>query len=102
MTDRTPIIVERTIGAPAERVWRALTDGAVMPKWFFEQIREFRPDVGFETQFVVHNEGKDYRHHWRVTESIANRKLVYDWLYPPLPGASVVAWELTPNGDRTN
>ena len=99
MSTEAPIVVEHTFKASVERVWRAITDGKEMPRWFFEQIAEFRPERGFETKFVVHNEGKDYLHHWRVTEVIPQAKIVYDWLYPDFPGASFVVWELSKDGD---
>jgi uncharacterized protein YndB with AHSA1/START domain len=103
MTKRAdPIVTERDIHASVEVVWRAITDGAVMPRWFFEQIREFEPERGFETTFVVHAMGKDYPHHWRVTEVIPNQKLVYDWLHPGFPGAGVLTWELTKSADGTD
>jgi uncharacterized protein YndB with AHSA1/START domain len=96
-----PIVVEQIVDAPMERVWRAITDKAQMPRWFFEQIEDFRPELGFETKFVVHNEGKDYLHHWRVTEVIPNEKIAYDWLYPDFPGASFVVWSLSKAGEGT-
>jgi uncharacterized protein YndB with AHSA1/START domain len=101
MNDPEPIVVERTFRAPIERVWRAITDKDQMPRWFFEQIADFRPERGFETTFHVHNDGKDYPHHWRVTEVIPSQKLAYDWLYPGYPGASFVVWELAGAGGET-
>jgi len=45
MTDPTPIVTERTIDADDARVWRAISDGDVMPEWYFEPIAEFRPET---------------------------------------------------------
>jgi uncharacterized protein YndB with AHSA1/START domain len=101
MSNEEPIVVEETINSPVDSIWRAITDKDQMPRWFFEQIRDFRPERGFETKFNVHNEGKDYPHHWRVTEVIPNQKLVYDWLHPGLPGASFVVWDLSKAGNGT-
>jgi uncharacterized protein YndB with AHSA1/START domain len=102
MSTQEPIVVEQTFRAPLEHVWQAITDKAQMPRWFFEEIRDFRPEQGFETEFTVHNEGKDYLHRWKVTEVLPGRKIAYDWLYPDFPGASFVVWELaeTANGTR--
>src|SRR5688572_20996981 len=97
-----PIVVEQTINAPVERVWRAITDKEQMPRWFFEAISDFRPERGFETTFDVHNEGKVYPHHWKVTEVIPNERIVYDWLHPGFPGASFVVWDLAEAGQGTN
>jgi uncharacterized protein YndB with AHSA1/START domain len=101
MSRAEPIVVERTLHAPAEAVWRALTDGAEMPKWFFEQIPEFRPEPGFETTFIVHAMGKDYPHHWKVREVVPNRRISYDWLHPGFPGAGFVTWDLTGAAEGT-
>jgi uncharacterized protein YndB with AHSA1/START domain len=93
-----PIVVERTFQAPVERVWEAITKKDQMPRWFFEQIPDFRAEVGFETTFVVNNGTKDYPHHWRVTEVVPRQRLVYDWLHPGFPGSSFVKWELSAAG----
>jgi uncharacterized protein YndB with AHSA1/START domain len=96
-TNFDPIVVEQTFNAPAERVWRAITDKTEMPKWFFAEIKDFRPEKGFDTTFDVKNEanGKVYPHHWTVTDAVPNQKLVYDWLYDGYLGSSWVKWELT-------
>jgi uncharacterized protein YndB with AHSA1/START domain len=94
-----PIVVEQTFSAPTERVWRAITDRAQMSRWFFEQIKDFQPERGFETTFVVHADGKDYPHHWKVTEVVPGQRLVNDWLHPGIPGAAVVEWDLSKAGD---
>jgi uncharacterized protein YndB with AHSA1/START domain len=101
MSNAPPIVVERTLKAPPKRVWRAITDEAEMPRWFFEPIRSFKPELGFETKFNVHSGGRDFVHHWRVTEVSQDQRLVYDWLYPDFPGASFVVWELSPAGEGT-
>ena len=101
MNSEPPIVVEVTVTSPAERVWRAITDGAEMPLWFFQEIRAFRPERGFETTFDVRNEGKVYPHHWKVTEVVPNQRIVYDWLYTGFPGASFVSWELAPAAEGT-
>jgi uncharacterized protein YndB with AHSA1/START domain len=97
-----PITTERTIAAPVERVWRAITDPAQMPRWFFETIADFNAEVGFETRFSVNNGVRDYVHLWRVTEVIPNKRLAYDWLHPPFTGEGVLVWELdtTPDGTK--
>lgn len=101
MSDPQPIVVEQTYDADIGRVWLAITDGGQMPRWFFEAIPEFRPEPGFETKFNVHNEGRDYLHVWKVTEVIPEKKLVYDWTYEGVPGASVVVWELAETREGT-
>jgi uncharacterized protein YndB with AHSA1/START domain len=94
MSNEAPIVVDRVFQAPIDRVWAAITNPDQMSRWFFEQIRDFRPEKGFETKFIVQNGDKEYPHHWRVTEVVPRQRIVYDWLYPGIPGASFVTWAL--------
>jgi len=48
-----PIIVEQTFDAHIKKVWNAITNLDQMKQWFFENIKSFNPEVGFETQFEV-------------------------------------------------
>ncbi len=95
MTDTTPIIVEQTLEASRAVVWDAITRADLMRKWYFEQIEDFRPEVGFETRFTVEHEGKSYRHVWRVTEVVPLQRLTYSWQYEGLPGQGSTMWELS-------
>lgn len=56
-TNSEPIVVEHTYKAPVSVVWKAITDGDQMRRWFFEPMTDFRPEVGFETEFTVRFEG---------------------------------------------
>jgi uncharacterized protein YndB with AHSA1/START domain len=95
------VIIERTLAAPADRVWRALTDLAQMKKWYFPELKAFKPEVGFETRVDVEYEGKAYIHFWKVTEVVPERKIAYSWKYQGHPGESVVSFELFPEGETT-
>lgn len=97
-----PIIVEQTFNVPIAVVWRAITDKHQMRQWFFEPMIDFKPEVGFETQFDVLCEGQNYLHQWKVTEVVSERRIVYDWRYEGYPGESSVMWELTetPGGTK--
>ena len=46
------VVIERTFNAPVPRVWKALTDVEEMRRWYFD-LKEFKPEVGFEFEFVV-------------------------------------------------
>ena len=61
------IILERTFDAPVGRVWTALTDVDQMRQWYFD-LKEFKPQVGFEFEFIVEHEGNSYHHLCRVTD----------------------------------
>jgi len=47
-----PIIVKNTYSASIEKVWSAITNVEQMTQWFFNNIPDFRPEIGFATQFV--------------------------------------------------
>jgi uncharacterized protein YndB with AHSA1/START domain len=101
MNEKDPIVVEQTFSAPIDRVWRSITDGDQMRRWFFESIEEFRPEPGFDTRFSVRSGDRDYLHLWRVTDVIPERRIAYDWKYGGYPGESFVVWELSETGDGT-
>jgi uncharacterized protein YndB with AHSA1/START domain len=94
------VVVERTLDAPVARVWKALTDVDQMRQWYFD-LKEFRPEVGFEFGFVVEHEGNTYDHRCKVTEVIPQRKIAYTWRYEGHEGNSLVTIELAPGGDKT-
>jgi uncharacterized protein YndB with AHSA1/START domain len=95
MTDRsTPIVVEQTFPVSRAKLWNAITQHDQMIQWFFEDIPDFRPEVGFTTQFNVHSGGRNFLHVWSITESIPGHKIVYDWRYKDLPGVGKVTFEI--------
>jgi uncharacterized protein YndB with AHSA1/START domain len=96
MNERTePIVVEETFDVPPEIVWKAITDPGQMRQWFFEQMNQFRPEVGFETKFEVQVEDRVFPHVWNVTEVIPGEKIAYGWRYDGYPGDGKVTWELS-------
>ncbi len=95
------VVVERTFNAPVARVWRALTDVEEMRQWYFD-LKEFRPAVGFEFEFVVEHEGMTYHHLCKITEVIPQKKIAYTWRYKGHPGDSLVTIELSPEGNKTH
>ena len=46
------VVIERTFNAPVAKVWNAITDAEEMRQWYFD-LKEFKPEVGFEFEFVV-------------------------------------------------
>lgn len=95
-----PLVIEKTLNAPAARVWKALTDAGQMKHWYFD-IADFKPEVGFEFEFTVEHEGNVYRHLCKVNEAELNKKLSYSWRYSDYPGDSEVTFELFPEGEKT-
>lgn len=95
------ITIERTFNAPVEKVWKAITDKDQMKQWYFPMMDQFKPEEGFETEFNVHHEGRDYLHIWKVKEVIPLKKIAVEWKYGGYPGNSLVSFELFARGDKT-
>jgi uncharacterized protein YndB with AHSA1/START domain len=94
------VVIERTFNAPVPRVWKALTDVQEMRQWYFD-LKEFKPEVGFEFEFVVEHEGNKYHHLCKITEVSPQKKIAYTWRYKGEVGESLVTIELSPDGDKT-
>ena len=55
-----PFVIERTLNAPVQKVWEAITDKEKMKQWYFA-LSDFKPEIGFEFNFPGKgNEGQDY------------------------------------------
>jgi uncharacterized protein YndB with AHSA1/START domain len=95
-----PLVIERTFNAPIAKVWRAITNKSVMKQWSFD-IKEFKPEVGFEFQFYGEKDGVKYFHRCKITEVIPGKKLAYSWRYEGHEGNSLVTFELFAEGGKT-
>jgi uncharacterized protein YndB with AHSA1/START domain len=95
-----PFVIERTYNAPAEKVWQAITDRDKMEQWYFK-MEEFKPEVGFEFKFNGGPPDQVFVHACVIIEVIPGKKLVHSWRYEGLQGASLVTWELFPEGLQT-
>ena len=96
-----PVIVDRTFNVPARKVWEALTGKDQMKHWYFD-IKEFKPEVGFEFQFeAMGKDNKPFLHLCKITEVIFCKKLTYSWRYDGYEGISFVTFELFAGGDST-
>jgi len=96
-----PFEIERTLNAPVERVWKAITDKDQMKQWYFN-LAEFKPEIGFEFTFEGGAEDKTYVHLCKILAVEPNKKLQHTWTYDGYEGYSVVTWELTPEGNSTH
>ena len=96
-----PIIVEQTFNASIDTVWKAITEIGQMRQWYFENIPSFKPEVGFETQFYVRSQGRNFHHLWKVTEVVPKKMIKYNWKYRDYSGDSYVVWELFKEGELT-
>lgn len=100
-TTDSPIVVSYTFTNPVHEVWDALTQHNQMIQWFFDNIPDFKAQVGFKTQFNVEAPSRDFMHLWEVTEVIPHKLLVCNWQYEGLAGSSFVSYTLTENSGGT-
>jgi uncharacterized protein YndB with AHSA1/START domain len=94
----TELTISRTLPAPAERVWRALTDPAALAAWFWPQ--RFSPTAEVDLRV-----GGKYRIDGPAVGMAASGeyitvdppyKLVFTWRWDGEPGETLVTIELTP------
>jgi len=95
-----PFEIERTFNAPVSRVWKAITDKEEMKKWYFD-LKEFKPEPGFEFSFTGGPEDRQYLHLCKITEVIPEKKLTHSWRYEGYEGNTFVTWELFDEGGKT-
>lgn len=96
-----PIIVEHTFNAPINTVWNAITNLDQMRQWYFEDIPSFKPEVGFETQFNVQSQDRNFLHMWKVIRVVPVKLISYTWKYGGYPGDSFVVFELSEHNNMT-
>lgn len=96
-----PVIVRQTFNTTVDAVWSAVTEVDLMRKWYFENIPDFKPEVGFETQFNVESGDRNFMHLWKVTEVVPSKRISYDWRFEGYPGDSFVTFDLFEKGDST-
>ena len=96
-----PIVVERQFSQPIEQVWAAITVRDRMVRWFFDNIPDFKAEVGFETSFDVDSGNRVFRHLWKITEVVIPSKIVYHWSYPDFDCAGTVTFQLDDNQNGT-
>jgi uncharacterized protein YndB with AHSA1/START domain len=102
ITETRSIVVDYDLPHPPEKVWRALTDAAVLGSWLMPI--DFRSVVGHRFTFRAQPmPGWDGIVHCEVRQVDAPRRLVYSWRGGS--GAdtldSVVTWTLERTADGT-
>ena len=98
--DAKPYVIERVYNASPEKVWKAITDKEQMKQWYFD-LKEFRPEIGFEFSFYGGTDEKQYLHLCNITEVVKGKKLSYTWRYEGYAGISEVSFELFDEGSKT-
>ncbi|HMN23959.1 MAG TPA: SRPBCC domain-containing protein [Ignavibacteriaceae bacterium] len=100
-TTDEPIIIEQTFNSSVESVWISITEIGQMQKWYFENIPAFKPVVGFETQFNVQSEERNFLHIWKVTDVQPIKLIKYSWEFEEYPGKSTTAFEISKENNQT-
>jgi uncharacterized protein YndB with AHSA1/START domain len=101
MSSIEAFVIERIYNAPVDKIWKALTDKDEMKKWYFD-LKEFKPEVGFEFQFYGEGkQGEKFLHLCKITDVIQNKKLRYSWRYEGYEGISFVTFDLFAEGETT-
>ena len=99
---RAGFTIERTVAAPAERVFRAWTDPEQLIQWLSpspDGSAEVDLHVGGRFRIVMSGGGREIEHTGEYREVEAPNRLVFTWVSEFTDGESVVTVELHPVGD---
>jgi uncharacterized protein YndB with AHSA1/START domain len=91
-----PVVVSYKFNTSVQKIWNAITVLKEMRQWYFDQIEDFKPKVGFKTQFAVQVEDRTFTHLWEVTQVVPQQKITYNWKFLEYPGSGDVTFELIP------
>lgn len=78
----------------ANALWLALVEREQMTQWYFDNIPDFEPKIGFQTEFLIQNEGRAFTHQWEVLNVVPGRRISYRWRYKEYPGEAVIHFSL--------
>ena len=96
-----PILKKITINAPANKVWKALTDPAKVEAWMLMETT-FLPQKDKNFTFKAEpNENWDGIFKCIVKEIVENKKLVYTWDTGFINAETIVSFELKEIGKQT-
>jgi uncharacterized protein YndB with AHSA1/START domain len=113
--DQDAVVSEIHIAAPPERIFRALTDGGELMRWFnsgecpvkfWEMDARLGGRYGYATQkgSVVVNNISEFECHGEIVEYDPPRVLAYTWFgnwHEDVARRTVVRWELLPKAGGT-
>jgi uncharacterized protein YndB with AHSA1/START domain len=98
MTTTRSLVIEKELPHPAEKIWRALTQGALIKEWLMDN--DFQAVVGHKFKFRSTPMPKwDGVIDSQVLVIEPNKKLSYSWNSMGLE--SVVVWTLVPTKSGT-
>ena len=96
-----PVIIEQTFQVSKNIIWDAITNIEKMKIWFFENIEEFKHEIGFQTKFNVVSGDRNFMHCWKITQVETLKKITYHWNYEGYKGDSYVYFELFTKENNT-
>lgn len=91
------VLLNGSIGS----VWDAITKPELMKLWYFENIPDFKPEVGFTTSFEMKSEERTFTATWSVTKVITKKIIECNWSYEEYEGLGSVIFQLTPVDNNT-
>jgi uncharacterized protein YndB with AHSA1/START domain len=98
-SDRDALSLDFDLPHPPEKVWRALTDPALLAEWLLPVVGlELEPGAAFTFRTQPYP-GWDGTVHCQIVEIEPHRKLSYTWSVPFLD--TVVTFTLTPTAAGT-
>ena len=105
--DTRSLVIERKMPHPPHKVWRALTEGALLEDWLMKN--DFQPVVGhrfnFRTDPMPHwngilecevlavEPGERLSYSWNTTDAADGLKTVVTWTLTPTQGGVLVRME---------
>ena len=96
-----PIQLVYTFEVEAGLLWSALVEIDQMKQWFFENIPDFKAEIGFATSFPVQSGDRTFTHLWEITQLREEKSITYTWRYLEYPGDALLTFALTPDGGKT-
>jgi uncharacterized protein YndB with AHSA1/START domain len=89
---------ERTFQQPIEKVWKAISRGEEISKWFIQA--DFKPEVGYEYTFTATEEHGGTRIRGKVLQA-SPYDIKYTWIVGDGQGETLVHWHLEEMNDST-
>jgi len=94
----TPIIKKIKVDAPAEKIWRAVTDSKLLENWT-TMPNNIKPELGYKFEFKADPKSKfgewDKTIRCKITELVLNKKISFTWQFELMRGETLVSIEIT-------
>ena len=95
-----PFVTEISVKNSPKEIWNAITVKDQMIQWFFENIPDFKAEVGFYTEFPVSPGERSFTHQWTILDVVPLEKITYNWEYEEYTGNARVSFEIIDKGEH--